>query len=440
MDRHGAARALVCLVLALVGTLARASVELSSFTVDPSGPVSNELFIAVGPQGVPTPPHDIGAAKVWPVKLNLAGLATLPPSVIVNFPDRPYAHLRRTRVEDRGPGAFLWVGEGNGCSGLFSAIPHSFRAILACGSGPYGVDKVPYGEDLQLTWYDQSLVPPVDDGPANLGMAVGASGEASVVSSPSGVDSVIDILVLYSESVRAALDPNGGEVNSRKYAQDMVDLTQEAMARSTGASQSLIAQVNLVHAQKVSRLDTGDFSADLTYAVFNSETVALRNYWAADVVVYLTLAGPGPNSCGLSNEPGAGAPAPGPAFAPLAASVVRKGCAISAYAFQHELGHVLGANHNSDISGNSTPLEPYAFGHWLADMEAGYRTIMSLATANCKPSCFQVLNYSNPLVTSDDGFTTGTPTRNNAMMIAELAPITAQYRASLGRIYADGFD
>jgi hypothetical protein len=41
---------------------------------------------------------------------------------------------------------------------------------------------------------------------------------------------------------------------------------------------------------------------------------------------------------------------------------------------------------------------------------------------------------------SVDWFQTGTGNRNNAAVIQEFAPVTAQYRASLGRIFADGFD
>jgi hypothetical protein len=124
----------------------------------------------------------------------------------------------------------------------------------------------------------------------------------------------------------------------------------------------------------------------------------------------------------------------------MALGVVRKTCSVSAYSFQHEFGHILGANHNTESNGNVTPIEPYAFGHWHADVEAGYRTIMSMISSGCKPSCFQVQNYSNPLVTTDDGFVTGSASHNNALVIAELAPITAQYRPSLGRIFADGFN
>ena len=86
MHRYVAARMWVWLVSLLVGAHARAAVNLVSFTADPPSPASNELFISVGAQGIPASPHDIGAAKAWPVKINLAGLATLPPDVIVNLP------------------------------------------------------------------------------------------------------------------------------------------------------------------------------------------------------------------------------------------------------------------------------------------------------------------------------------------------------------------
>jgi hypothetical protein len=53
--------------------------------------------------------------------------------------------------------------------------------------------------------------------------------------------------------------------------------------------------------------------------------------------------------------------------------------------------------------------------------------------------CERLLQYSNPDVYVD-WFRTGLPTRNNALLIDEIAPIEAQYRASVGRIFASGFE
>jgi hypothetical protein len=77
----------------------------------------------------------------------------------------------------------------------------------------------------------------------------------------------------------------------------------------------------------------------------------------------------------------------------------------------------------------------------LADTEIGrgYRTIVSYVNECTGHPCERLLHYSNPDVYVD-WFRTGLPTRNNALLIDEIAPIEAQYRASLGRIFASGFE
>ncbi len=61
----------------------------------------------------------------------------------------------------------------------------------------------------------------------------------------------------------------------------------------------------------------------------------------------------------------------------------------------------------------------------------------------CNLPCNQVLNYSNAAVTLTKPWTFRTGIANqreNARVIAEFAPATAQYRPSIGRIFADGFE
>jgi len=53
----------------------------------------------------------------------------------------------------------------------------------------------------------------------------------------------------------------------------------------------------------------------------------------------------------------------------------------------------------------------------------------------------RVLYYSNSLVTTPDGFKTGVlNSQENAQVIAEFAPATAQYRRSVTRIFYNGFE
>ena len=53
----------------------------------------------------------------------------------------------------------------------------------------------------------------------------------------------------------------------------------------------------------------------------------------------------------------------------------------------------------------------------------------------------RVLNSSNPNVIVDGWFHTGIPNqRDNARLLVEIAPTQAQYRPSVGRIFANGFE
>jgi hypothetical protein len=88
-----------------------------------------------------------------------------------------------------------------------------------------------------------------------------------------------------------------------------------------------------------------------------------------------------------------------------------------------------------------------AYGWFAAHLEGGARTIMAYYPQNgCTAPCTRILNYSNPAVFGPadlglDWFRTGTAaTADNALIIADYASYTAQYRPSLGRIFYDGFD
>ncbi|HET6546727.1 MAG TPA: hypothetical protein VFG55_08290 [Rhodanobacteraceae bacterium] len=184
---------------------------------------------------------------------------------------------------------------------------------------------------------------------------------------------------------------------------------------------------------------------DLSYLQHDPEPVGLRNYWAADVVMLVRETSLYPTICGQANEPGyVTTPPPGPDFAPLALGVTIRNCSFAPYGFEHEFGHVLGANHNPESDNNPSPLEPWAYAHWANHgPEDSARTIVAYQFDACHFQCPQVLNYSNAAVTLTKPwmFHTGIlDQRENARIIAETAHTTAQYRASLGRIFADGFE
>jgi hypothetical protein len=419
---------------------------LQGFTVTSSGP-ANSVFINTGTQA----PRSIGAGATWPVTVDLGLLGSQPSTVVLNFPDRSAATLTRMRSELRGPPGFLWTGRGDGCTVVFSAWSSGFRGVIACINANYGIDLITNGSGLQLTRYDAvpgatetAWEPP----PAS---STAPASPGSTPSAPTQVDTVIDILVLYTEAVRLHFDPSGGNANTIAFMRQCVDTTQAAMDASTTSGQPTIAQVNMVAAKKVSRNENGDdFAADLDWLRTQPEPMGLRNFWAADVVVYVTE--DSGTTYGLSNQPKAnGLPAPGPSFAPYALSVSMRNRALNddsgnpvpqPYVFMHEIAHTLGADHDYGHSVNpSNPVEPWSYGHWATRIEGGNRTIMSyLVSPDCAAPCSRILNYSNSQVVVD-WFRTGVAnTQENARTINDYGPTAAQYRASLGRIFYDGFE
>lgn len=253
-------------------------------------------------------------------------------------------------------------------------------------------------------------------------------------------------MILYTANVRQALQANN--INVQQYMQDTLDATQMAMDRSTTLGQPVIAEVNLVHAEEVSRSESGfSYGQDLQYLANDPTPVGLRNAWAADIVMYIRETSPQPSLCGLANSPQyLGSPPPGPGFAPFAVGVTKRECTFSGYPFQHEFGHIFGANHEPEANTNTTPLQPWAFAHWAnaQNPEDSARTIVSTKNQNCHLDCPQVLNYSNAAVTLTKPWTFHTGLANqreNARVIAQYAPITAQYRMGLSDIiFANGFE
>ncbi|HET9031666.1 MAG TPA: M12 family metallo-peptidase [Dokdonella sp.] len=247
----------------------------------------------------------------------------------------------------------------------------------------------------------------------------------------------------------AAPEHRGAGGNVQLAMQQLMDETQQAMVNSASAQTGFpLAEVNLVHAQEISRNASQSMWSDLLYLRDENPPMALRDYWAADIAM-LVRKTPDGGLCGLAYIPGYDAPQPA-GFSPLAVGVAVHDCTFSPANFQHEFAHLLGANHNPANTLNTTELICSAFGHWANPQNAkksGKRTIMSYKVNNppllCRGDCTQVFNYSNSEVDymGDWTFQTGVvDTRENARVIAEVAPFARDWKLSAGRIFADGFE
>lgn len=142
------------------------------------------------------------------------------------------------------------------------------------------------------------------------------------------------------------------------------------------------------------------------------EVHALRDAARADVVVLLT---DGKDACGVGflNAP-----------ASHAFAVVGWRCATGNYSFAHEVGHVLGANHDRDNASGS----PYPYGHgYQFSLSSGQRlrTIMSY---DCPGGCTRINTWSNPTITYGGARTGDAATADNQRVLSQRKHVVAGFR------------
>lgn len=129
----------------------------------------------------------------------------------------------------------------------------------------------------------------------------------------------------------------------------------------------------------------------------------------ADVVVLVV---DDPSGCGLATRVAADAEE--------AYAVVHHECAATSYTIAHEIGHIIGARHDRTLDQSTAPF-PYGHG-FIKGMK--WRTMMSYKSG-CN-GCPRLPVWSNPKV-KVDGEPAGTPTTNNARVLAEQASRVAGF-------------
>lgn len=432
---------------------AHAEVSVESFLIESFDPQQN-LFSFTGPSNHPGPFAAGGEVENWVVSVNLERLRSLPESIVLNLPGQAPETLPRIRSATRTNNGFLWTGGREGCAALLSSMNGRFRASISCLYGHYRVETTQQGTHLSRFAYGPAPAAAQYD-TAEVTSTFGIA-EQCQPAPPESPDSQIDVMILYTPQVTQGLQAEG--INVQQFMQDTLDETQLAMDRSTSPGEPVIASLNLVHAQEIDRPENESFQQDLLYLSDPGVPASLRIAHAADLIMLIRETTPNPNQCGLANTAGLGmGPPPGPGFSPFAVGVTRRRCCApdqptpcySTFPFQHEFGHLFGGNHNPE---NAPPpsvpkIRPWAFAHWKnhTDGESSARTIVAYQLSDCQGSCPQVLNYSNADVTLTKPwpFRTGlTNTRENARVIEEFAPVTAQYCKSLSSdvIFANGFE
>jgi hypothetical protein len=237
----------------------------------------------------------------------------------------------------------------------------------------------------------------------NLGKAAPAKAKAS----QSVRDIVIDVLVAYTKKTAS---------NYSDVKRELVDLAIEEGNESFRMSNLGNIKLRLVHAYQTDYVEEGGEHFDHLYRMvdkgdgYMEEVHGLRDKYRADVVVLIV---DDPSGCGLATRVFADAT---DAFA-----VVHHECAASSYSLAHEIGHLIGARHDTSIDKNMTP---FAYGHGFVN-GTKWRDIMSYK-ASCG-GCPRLPVWSSPKVLIR-GEPAGTPDLDNARVISEQAARVAAFR------------
>ena len=205
---------------------------------------------------------------------------------------------------------------------------------------------------------------------------------------------------------------------ARHYADISKDLITLAVAE---ANQSFVrsgirdVRLEVVHDYEVDYVEQGThFEHMFRFAEkkdgFADEIHALRDKYRADVAVMIVSDS---NGCGLS----AGISPP----AERAFAVVHHGCAAATYSLAHEIGHIIGARHDTGYDDNATP---FPFGHGYVN-GVKWRTMMSYEQS-CG-GCPRLAIWSNPEI-KFHGDAAGNELANNARVIREGAKRVASFR------------
>ncbi len=250
----------------------------------------------------------------------------------------------------------------------------------------------------------------------------------SAGTSSGGTQATVDVMVVFGAEVGASIPDQAGLDLFARAAIDQTNLVLEN-------SQVNSFRVRMVKAARATRSGTGNPEVDLSPVRQDPQIAAMRAAAGADVVVFVGNYTLGFSGAAYKNT----RPVQyGPVFAGYAYAVVDRAGVENSLVFVHELGHVLGMDHDV-LSPHDPPAEnsfPFAYGH-LSPRQAPYArgvlTVMAYqGSCGGNEACQQVPYFSNsniaPPQAPFEGRAIGVLDQSeNYRVAAIVGPITADF-------------
>lgn len=345
--------------------------------------------------------------------------------------------------------SFRWYGELENGGWLGMTVVHDVvSGTLVTGEGSYKIIGSP-DNGFRLAEVDQEDLPPsrcLGHGPRVKGL----EGRAMDIAHPAAVTSAartgqieLDILIMYTQ--QAKIDA-GGPSELSALIQESIDNTNQAFVNS-GLPNLSVREVHreVLTGFEPSGTEFDDAINDLDQLRLNSQILAARDQHYADITLVLlrnffnAQNQPQLYSCGIAylQSPTCGRPGEfpdcgvGADFEDFAINWASVQCANlpGRHTFPHELGHLMGAEHQPGPASQdpSDASYPWSFAHFSSSGPSSqqFGTLMWVPAPTELP---QFLNFSNPDVLIQSQPSGIANTRHNARTIDLLAPLMELYR------------
>lgn len=332
--------------------------------------------------------------------------------------------LLRTKFELRGKKSFLWEGEAlessmaqitltvfNGdLAGHLINVPGDFH-ITYLGEGRYLLEEIDSSQfipEAPPLRPPHALIAPLPGEKTIKNMGTNNPLYESILAA----SSTVDIVVFYTAAVASAYG------NIKSEIQNGIDLMNAALERSQVSYRVRLTyrgQVSYTEsgtaATELSRLtNTNDGYMDTVHSTRTANCGDVVSLWTKDTSDACGVAWMLQNTTSSTNTT-------------YAFNVVDVDCANSNLSFPHEVGHNLGANHDTTAdAGNG--LFSYSHGHFV---DQQWRTILAYTTGCTNANCPRVGYYSNPSVSYSGSATGVSNVSDNALTFRTSMPYVSNY-------------